>query len=175
MAPDKTSTSPPYLTDTAAQAPAPAAEQPPRLARIKRYKPHRNPASKARKTKNGKPFVQLFHHLWFAPVIRSLSSTERDALITIMTRYNGHNNGALPVSVRWLSRELGVGKSTAQRALDRLRAAGLIERVVAGKFQGRLSRAARWRVTCFACDVLGEQSKDWTRLPAPTHVRDETP
>jgi hypothetical protein len=169
MAPDETLTSAPDLTDMTAQGPSqPAAEPPRRLARIKNWKPHRNPAS--RKAKTGKPFVQLFHCWWSSPVIRSLSSVERDAMITIMMRYNGHNNGNLPVSVRWLSRELGVGKSTALRALDHLRAAGLIERVVAGRFQGRLSRATRWRVTCFACDVSGKQPVDWTHLPALTPV-----
>ena len=169
MAADKTSTSAPDLVDVAAQAlPQPATEPPRRLARILNYKPHRNPARNARKAKTTKPFLQLFHSWWSSPVIRSLSSIERDAIITIMMRYNGHNNGGLPVSVRWLSRGLGIGKSTAQRALDRLKAAGLIERVVAGRFQGRISRAARWRVTCFACDVSGGQPVDWTRLPALT-------
>lgn len=166
MTPDKTLTGPPDPTDMAAEAPA--AEPPRRLARIKNYKPHRNPARKPAKAKTSKPFVQLFHCWWSSPVVRSFSSIERDALITMMMRYNGHNNGALPVSVRWLSSRVGVGKSTAQRALDRLRAAGLIERVVVGRFQGRKSRATRWRVTCFACDVSGKQAVDWTHLPALT-------
>jgi DNA-binding transcriptional ArsR family regulator len=177
MSADNTLASRPDLTDTAAQVPPqPAAEPPRKLARIKNYKLHRNPARNARKAKTGKPFVQLFYCWWSSPVIRSLSSVERDALVSILTRYNGHNNGKLPVSVRWLSLELGIGKSTAQRALDRLRAAALIERVVAGRFQGRLSRATRWRVTCYGCDVSAKQPTDWTRLPALSPVsRCDTP
>jgi hypothetical protein len=177
MSADNTLASVPDLTAQACEQISrrqPIAEPRPKLNRISNYKPHRNPARNSRKAKNGKPFVQLFHCWWTSAVIRSLSSIERDAIITIMMRYNGHNNGTLPVSVRWLSHELGSGKSTAQRALDHLQEAGLIERVIPGRFQGRVSRAARWRVTCFACDVSGRQPGDWTRLPALMPRRDVT-
>jgi DNA-binding transcriptional ArsR family regulator len=148
--------------------PQPPADPPRKRLRILDYKPHRNPGRNARRAKTGRPFVQLFHCWWSSPVIRSLSSIERDALVSILTRHNGRNNGNLPVSVRWLSRELSIGKSTAQRALDHLRTAGLIERVVAGRFQGRISRAARWRVTCLPCDVSGRPPIEWTMLPPLT-------
>jgi hypothetical protein len=62
---------------------------------MKNYKPHRNGGLKPRKKKTGKPFVQLFHCWLTSPVFRSLTAVQRMAVITIMTRYNGRNNGAL--------------------------------------------------------------------------------
>jgi hypothetical protein len=156
---------------------APAAtiiEPPPRpIARIHDYKRHRNAGHKPRKNKTGKPFVQLFKCWLTSTVFRSLTMAERIGVITIMSLYNGSNNGKLPVSERWLAMELGCGRATAHRILDRLKAAGLIEIISRGKLQGRASRASRWRLTCYACDVTGRQAEDWTRLlpltSAPPH------
>jgi len=137
---------------------------PPRLARIPNYKPHRNRKPK-HKVKTNRPFVQVFHCWLTSVVFRSLTATERMAVIMILSRFTGANNGRLPVSERWLAEALDIGRGTAHRTLDRLKAAGLVEIVAKGRFQGRVLRASRWRVTCHACDVTGRQAEDWTRLP----------
>jgi hypothetical protein len=109
----------------------------------------------ARTRKTGKrQFVQLYRNIKRSTAYHNLSCTARAALIELIDRYNGINNGFIGLGVRELAHELGCGHSTAQRALRELDDAGLAQPTKLGAWRGK--KATEWRLTFRLCNKTGE-------------------
>lgn len=106
------------------------------------------------RSKNGPRFIQLFHVVKRSATYHGLSALARAALIELLDRYTGINNGFIVLSVRELAYELNCSIATACRALRELDDAGLIRPSVMGAWRGR--RATEWRLTFYRCDRTGD-------------------
>jgi DNA-binding transcriptional regulator YhcF (GntR family) len=104
------------------------------------------------------------------PAWKSLDAIARAIYVHMAMRYAGpgSNNGRLPYSVREAAIELGIGKSTAARALQALIDRGFIVTVQRGAFSYKKRHATEWRLTEFASDLDGGlATKDFARWVAP--------
>jgi hypothetical protein len=89
--------------------------------------------------KNGKspPFVMLYHSIFDSDEYASLTSVARDILWLLIRRYNGRNNGGIPLGCREAATWAHCGVTTAHSALKDLVNAGFIT----VKDKGRLVRS----------------------------------
>lgn len=74
--------------------------------------------------------------------------------------YFGDNNGEIALSCRRLGSELNMSKNTAHRALEELRAHGLIAITSRGKYSGRL--ASTYRLTHIGTETMSA-TKEYLR------------
>ena len=97
---------------------------------------------------------------------KSLDATARAIYVHMAMRYAGpgSNNGRIPYSVREAAAELGIGKSTAARALRELIDRGFIVTVQRGAFSLKQRHATEWRLTEFPSDIdAGLATKEFMR------------
>jgi len=99
--------------------------------------------------KNKRRFLRLWHNVKRSAAYHSLSSYARAALIELLDRYTGINNGMIVLGVRTLADELRCTRDTAARALKELDDAGLIRPMTGGKWKGK--RATEWRLMFERC------------------------
>jgi DNA-binding MarR family transcriptional regulator len=85
---------------------------------------------------------------------QGLSPLARAALIEILDRYDGQNNGRIGLGVRELAYELNCSPATASRALRELDDSGLIQPRTVGAWRG--GRATEWRIAFHRCDETGD-------------------
>jgi len=112
----------------------------------------------------------MMHFMMGTAAWKSLDAIARAVYLHMAMRYAGpgSNNGRLPYSVREAATELGIGKSTAARALRVLIDRGFIVAMQRGAFSLKKRHATEWRLTEFASDVdSGLATKDFTRWVAP--------
>ena len=104
-------------------------------------------------------FVALERYIIRSAAFRSLPPVARCALLELCYIYCGNNNGCVALSASSLAKKVGVGRSTAGRALQELKAKGFIEEVRPGGFNMKSGdrRATEWRLTFHRCDVTGER------------------
>lgn len=116
--------------------------------------------------------VRLYHWLMKTDAWNDLDCVARVAYLEIAARYGGvgSNNGRIPCSVREIAESIGVGKSTAHRALGSLQDHGFIVLERAGAFNMKQRHATEWRLTEFKSDLTGElATKDFTRWKKTKH------
>lgn len=101
------------------------------------------------------PFVALERYLLASLAWRSLSPVARCALIELLMKYNGINNGRLAMSANNLANLLSISRATAGRALQQLIDVGFIETTRPSGFSCKLKIAAEYRVTFHRCDATG--------------------
>lgn len=77
------------------------------------------------------------------------------ALLELKYGYVGGNNGFIQMSAQTLADRLGMGKSTASRALAELEAKGFIETASKHLFSQKAKLAAEYRLTDVKCDRTG--------------------
>jgi len=80
---------------------------------------------------------------------RALAPIERDVLWLLIRRYNGRNNGGISLGAREAAAWYGCGKSTANRALQRLEEARFISPIHKGHLVPIASRenvATTWKL-----------------------------
>ena len=130
--------------------------------------------ARARARGTGKrQFVMLSRNVKRSTAYHGLGTTARSALIELIDRHNGINNGHVGLGARELAYELRCSKDTAARALRELDDAGLAEPTKMGAWRGR--KATEWRLTFLRCDKTGELPKlQWDRrLPfSQSDIRD---
>ena len=102
--------------------------------------------------KNAKdePFIRIPHATYDSPAFRSLRPIEIAVLLLLIRKFNGHNNGALPLGLREAVRRCHCSQTTAHRALARLQETGLIAMTYRGHMVpeiGRPDAPSRWRVS----------------------------
>ena len=109
---------------------------------------------KRRHKRSGRHFIQLFTNVKRSTAYHGLTTNARSALIELIDRHNGCNNGAIVLGVRELAYELGCSISTAHAALRELDDAKLAYPMKVGSWRGK--RASQYRLTFLRCDVTGE-------------------
>jgi hypothetical protein len=102
-------------------------------------------------------FVGLPHYLVMGKdgagqAFRALSSNARSALIQIVGRYNGVNNGFINASCRALALEMNVSAATAARAVRELVERRVVEITEWGHFDLKDRNANAYRLTWRFCD-----------------------
>jgi hypothetical protein len=107
-----------------------------------------------RRGKSGPPFVRLFRFIKRSEAWHELSVYGRCALIELIDRYNGINNGMIGLGVRELADALKCSHGCAGNALRELDDSGLAHPVTGGLWRGK--RATEWRLTFHRCDKTGE-------------------
>jgi hypothetical protein len=110
--------------------------------------------SKKKRRKSGPSFVQLYRSVKRSEAYHKLSLPARCALTELLDRYNGSNNGFIPLSLRTVADELRCSQATAQRALRELDDSKLAWPMKVGAWRGR--RATEWRIAFYRCDASGD-------------------
>jgi hypothetical protein len=122
---------------------------------------------KGRGRKKGQPFVQLPRYIKRSQAWHDLSLAARCALIELIDRHSGINNGMIGLGVRELAAALRSSKDTASSALVELDNSGLARPVTGGHWKGK--RATERRLTWIVCAKTGELPiRSW----APYQVSD---
>ena len=96
----------------------------------------------------------LWHNVKRSAAYHSLSLGARAALLELMEKYTGANNGMISMGVRELAGRLKCGLRSALNFLNELDDAGLAHPTQMGVWRGR--RATEWRLTFHRCDRTGE-------------------
>lgn len=109
----------------------------------KRNRSHWNPANK---------HVVLFRNLFESPAYRDLTPGARDVLHELMYRFNGINNGRLPLSVREAAERTNCSDNTAQKRLEELQNHGFIKCAQKGAFTRKDRHASEWTITFYDLD-----------------------
>lgn len=91
--------------------------------------------------------VQLPHFMLRSEAWRSLTPQVVAAYVLLASRYDGTNNGRIPLSVREVARLCHVAPNTAMRALKDLESKGFIVRVTEGGFSRKVRHATEWGLT----------------------------
>lgn len=106
--------------------------------------------SMARVNKKGRSkfrtFVMLRHDVTGSPAFLSLSPVAVAVLIQVRRRYNGSNNGEIPLSVREAAGLVNVSPDTAGRAFKELVAKGFLVSTRKSTFANK-KMSRRWRLT----------------------------
>ena len=113
--------------------------------------------------RKGEPkHVRQYEWMLACPAYRSLSCPARCLLVELGRRYNGHNNGNIPLSVREAANLLGTGKNQAMRAFRDLEDRGFIRPHIKGAFTLKARHATTWILAEFG--YRGERpSKDFMK------------
>jgi hypothetical protein len=122
-----------------------------------------------RKGRSKRRFIQLWTNVKRSEAYHSLSVYGRSALIELLDRYTGINNGMIGLGVRGLAVALDCSNDAAARALRELDDSGLARPVTGGLWKGK--RATEWRLTFYVCNKTGELPI--TSWPAHAQVYDE--
>ncbi len=122
--------------------------------------------NKTGRSKGEPRHVRIYHWLMETAAWQSLNATQRAIYLEMAARYAGpgSNNGKLPYSIREAAESLGIGKTTAARALDVLEQRGFVVPITKGAFSRKVRHATEWRLTEFPCDVTHAlPSKEFAR------------
>jgi len=94
-------------------------------------------------------FVMMRHSVFDTPEYALLSSIERDILWLLIRRFDGFNNGNIPLGVREVERWCKCSRTTACQAFKNLQTANFISLTYRGHLVpeiGRPNATSRWRV-----------------------------
>jgi hypothetical protein len=122
---------------------------------------------------SGRRFIQLWTNVKRSAAYHSLSLGARCALVELLDKYDGCNNGMLAMGVRELQERLQCSPRGACNFLRELDDAGLARPTYVGAWRGR--KASEWRVMFYRCDKTGDLPvKNWnpaecTRGSAKVH------
>lgn len=118
---------------------------------------------KGRTTKQ-RCFVMLRHDMLQSPAYRALKPTPRAVYTEILHRYNGINNGEIPLSCREAADRCNISQGTAARAFKKLQEHGFIKIGRASGFNMKKRESTRWIITHEAIGgKIGptDEWKDW--------------
>lgn len=120
--------------------------------------------SNRHKRKGKIKFIMIDRYVKQSAAWKALTPVERNAYIELKWRYDGFNNGRIGLGSRELADEIGMGRDTAARALNRLIEVGLSSKQTPSAFNVKNRAVTEWRLTEYKCDVTGEPpSKDFMR------------
>lgn len=104
------------------------------------------------KGRSGPKFVMLRHDIMDSLAYRSLDAVARCVLHEIARRYNGNNNGQIPLSCREAAELVNISKDTASRAFKKLITAGFIKEHEDNYLNVINRKSRRWAITYEQCD-----------------------
>jgi hypothetical protein len=124
---------------------------------------------------SGRPFVRLWWNVIDSDKFAMLDAYGIAALVHLTRKYNGCNNGLIPMGVRELARKLRCSQGTACNALRQLDDAGLAHPMQVGLWRGR--RPTEWRLTFNFCNKTSapavhvwKPAPEFTEESAKVHV-----
>jgi hypothetical protein len=97
----------------------------------------------------GETFLYITHTVHDSPEFESLKPIDIAVLVLLLRKFDGFNNGRIPLGVREIARRRHCSMMTAWRALKNLEKAGIIELTRKGHMvpePGRPDVATQWRV-----------------------------
>jgi hypothetical protein len=109
---------------------------------------------RARKGLNTRRFIQLWMNVKRSQAYYSLDVYARAALLELLERYTGINNGMIVLGCRELAEALGCSKDKAASAMRDLDDSDLARIMKPGAWRGK--RATEWRLTFYRCDKTGD-------------------
>jgi hypothetical protein len=124
----------------------------------------------AKHLKNGRSkgdgrFILIPHHVLNSLGYQATRPPARAALVELVKRYNGSNNGSIGLSSRDLARLCKISKDSAAKAIQELENVGLIETVEKGSFNRGNRRASEFRLLWLPCNLTGA-------LPTKKYLRE---
>ena len=130
---------------------------------------HKPPRAKVNRKGRSAPaakHVGLYRHLLISTAWRHLSCPGRALYVELAYRYNGENNGRIPMSVREAAGALNVAPNTAHKAFGELQETGFIKVGTLGSFSFKQRHATEWILTEYG--LKGERpTKDYHRWQPP--------
>ena len=120
------------------------------------------------RSKSEGQYLALPYFMARSDVFRSLTGPALKVWIELRTRFNGHNNGKVSLSLGEAADLLHMSKSTAKRAFDELVAKGFLRLKTLGHWYGR--KASEYVLT----DVkIGEElaTRDWQNWRPPAEKK----
>lgn len=111
-------------------------------------------------------FAMVRHDMVKSPAYCSLSPVARAIWIEILCRYNGQNNGEIPLSCREAKRLVGISKNTASKAFQELQDKGFIRIAHDSNFNLKTRLARRWTLTHLSVDRT-LPTNDWRAWEPP--------
>jgi len=112
------------------------------------------------RNEGGGQYLAISYKMARTQAFRSLTGTTLKVWIELRTRFNGHNNGLVSLSLREAAALLGMSQTTAHRALTELEEKGFIKRRTRGSWYGR--KAAEFILTDRPYNGH-EATRDWQR------------
>ncbi len=91
--------------------------------------------------------VRVYRWMLTSPAYRSLGCYARCLLVELGARYNGDNNGHIPMSVREAAGLLGCSQPTACKAFLELEGKGFIRAHEKGAFHVKVRHSTTWILT----------------------------
>lgn len=122
--------------------------------------------AKGRSFKKGPSFIMLRHDMKKSLAWQSLSCPARAVWLEIMGRFNGYNNGSIPLSCREAADFCNIGKGTAARAFAELLDRGFIDIGEYSSFTLKYKRARTWILTHEAHEN-GKATDAWKNWQPP--------
>ena len=119
----------------------------------------------------GHHFMKLDDWFWDCEAWASLKPQVAMVYLTLLWRFNGHNNGKIGLSCRDAAKECHIGKEKASAAFKELEAKGFIKCHYKGSFsQKQRNRASEWELTA---QPMGEKpaTKDFMRWQAGPKIK----
>jgi hypothetical protein len=128
-------------------------------------------------------YIPIPYTMAHSHAMRALGGAALKVWIELRSRYNGHNNGDLSLSLDEGARLLSIGKATVQRALNELETKGFIKMTKRGQWYGRM--ATTWAITdrSHKGHLATRDWKNWKpeapkkktdfRFPSDTYLSDE--
>jgi hypothetical protein len=114
---------------------------------------------------SGRRFIQLFTNVKRSEAYHGLSWLARAALLELIDRHTGINNGMIRLGVRELAYELKCSKDTAARALTELDDSGLARHTRVGAWRGKTT--TEWRLMFKRCDKTNDLPvTNWKQRPS---------
>lgn len=95
----------------------------------------------------GHSFIMLRHDMIDSAAWRSLSCNARCVWLEVVRRYNGYNNGSIPMSCREAGKLCGFSQNTAGRAFKELEDAGFLKVGIYAGFRNKHRVSTRWVLT----------------------------
>lgn len=110
--------------------------------------------NKTGRSKGDGRYINIYHALLNTPAWEQMTPLGKAAFIECMRFFNGSNNGRIAISSRSLADKLGVGKSTAARAIEELLSRGFLRLSKASDFSKK-RLASEYRFTHLVCNKTG--------------------
>lgn len=103
--------------------------------------------AKVRGRSKSTTFVMLRNDIIDSPAWLSLSAKSQALWLHIRRRYNGYNNGDIPLSCREAATRLNINKNTASQAFKELQETGFLKVGEFSGFKNKRRQATRWLLT----------------------------
>lgn len=92
-------------------------------------------------------FSLVRHDIVKSPAFRSLPPAARSVWLELVLRFNGHNNGDIPLSCREAEHLVGISKNTASKAFKELLDKGFVRIGQDSSFNLKTRLSRRWTLT----------------------------